>query len=309
VREADLGSQLYRASWMEPSPARHHPLQRVAEAGAAVTALREQQRQRQQAMVGPQVDDTIWAEAPPAAWAGAWRRAHHRRLPRPIQEFAWRLLHGALPTGGDAVRFVAPGSADLQGCLCAAPCCQHAAPRPLETLWHLFMECGVGRNALRWLVALWALIDPAAAAVPLVPSVLLADNWAEWRPSKGLGGLWTVLRLTMLHSIWAVRCAARQQQGVYSREAVVSVFVREVRGLMLGEWARVQGDVRLTAGVPPSWFRGRDPSMALQAFKAGWAVATGVLATVVVVPGGPAAMTLQMRLASAPGQFFPQQEG
>jgi hypothetical protein len=38
-------------------------------------------------------------------------------------------------------------------------------------------------------------------------------------------------------------------------------------------------------------------------------VATGVLATVVVVPGGPAAMTLQMRLASAPGQFFPQQEG
>jgi hypothetical protein len=46
VREEDLGSQLYGASWMEPSPARNHPLQRVAEAGAAITALREQQRQQ-----------------------------------------------------------------------------------------------------------------------------------------------------------------------------------------------------------------------------------------------------------------------
>jgi hypothetical protein len=81
----------------------------------------------------------------------------------------------------------------------------------------------------------------------------------------------------MLHSIWAVRCAAKQQQGVYSRQGVVSAFVREVRGMVLSDWARAQGDIRLTAGVPPSWFRGRDPSMALQAFREAWAVSTGVL--------------------------------
>jgi hypothetical protein len=71
-------------------------------------------------------------------------------------------------------------------------------------------------------------------------------------------GLWTVLRVAMLHSIWAVRCAAKHQQGVFTRQAVGAVFVREVRGMLLGDWARVQGDIRLMAGVPPSWFRGRD---------------------------------------------------
>jgi hypothetical protein len=35
---------------------------------------------------------------------------------------------------------------------------------------------------------------------------------------------------------------------------VVAVFVREVRGMLLGDWARVQGDIRLMAGVPPSFF-------------------------------------------------------
>jgi hypothetical protein len=48
-------------------------------------------------------------------------------------------------------------------------------------------------------------------------TVLLAGNKAEWRPSNGLrpSGLCTVLRGTMLHSIW-VRCAAKHQQGVFS---------------------------------------------------------------------------------------------
>ena len=309
VREVDLGSQLYGAAWMEPSPARVHPLQRVAESGAAVTALREQQRQRQQAIVGPEVDDTIWAEAPPAAWGGTWQRAHHRRLPRPLQAFAWRLLHGALPTGGDVVRFLPAGSADLHTCVCTAPCCQQEVPRRLETLWHLYMQCGVGRNALKWLVALWARVDPQAPAVPFVEPVLLADCRAGWRPSTGLGGLWTVLRATMLHSIWAVRCAAKQQQGVYSRQAVVSAFVRQVRGMVLSDWARAQGDIRLTAGVPPSWFRGRDPSMAVQVFREAWAVNTGVLATVVEVQGGPATMTLRLQVNSAPGQYLVPEEG
>ena len=106
----------------------------------------------------------------------------------------------------------------------------------------------------------------------------------------------------MLHSIWAVRCAAKHQQGV-------AVFVREVRGMLLGDWARVQGDIRLMAGVPPSWFRGRDPSMALQAFKQAWAVHTGVLATVGEAPGEPATMTLQLQITSAGGQYFVQEGG
>lgn len=156
---------------------------------------------------------------------------------------------------------------------------------------------------------MWALIDPQAPAVPFVATVLLADSRAQWRPSKGLGGLWTVLRVTMLHSIWAVRCAAKQQQGVFRREAVVAVFVREVRGMLLRDWARVQGDIRLTAGVPPSWFRGRDPSMALQAFKEAWAVDTGVLAMVGEGPGQAATMTLRLKPTSAAGQYFAQGGG
>jgi hypothetical protein len=113
----------------------------------------------------------------------------------------------------------------------------------------------------------------------------------------------------MLRSIWVVRCAGKQQQGAFSRVAVVSTFVREVRGMVLGDWARVQGDIRLTAGVPPSWFRGRDPSMALQAFRQAWAVNTGVLATVVEAPGGSPTMALRLQLTSVPGQFFLQGEG
>jgi hypothetical protein len=48
--------------------------------------------------------------------------------------------------------------------------------------------------------------------------------------------------------------------------------------------------------------------MELQAFKEAWAVSTGVLATVVEVQGGPATMTLQLQVNSAPGQYLVPEE-
>ena len=301
VAEADLSSQLYEASWMRPSPARAPVLQRVEANQAAITQQREMQQLHNAQVVGPLLDDTVWAVAPPPAWTAAWRRVHHRRLPRCTQVFAWRLLHGALPVGGATLVFHQPGSAELAGCCCQAPPCQRAWPRPLETLHHLFVDCPVGKGALRWLVSLWGVIDPGGMAMPLSPQVFIADDLSVWAPSQGLLPLWTLLRLTMLRCVWVSRCSAKQASGSgFSRANVVSAFVREIRGLILQDWACVEGDVRLMAGVPPSWFRGRAPEATLDGFTQEWCH-RGVLASVMQAADGRPKLTVHLSVHTPPG--------
>ena len=301
-REEDL-APLYHASWMDPSPPRLHVRQRVEDRAAVMTQQRIQQEQHQQVLGQPSLLDTqdpisaaLEEDASPP-WVAAWRRAHHKRLPRPSRVFAWRLLHGALRCGGATVVFHGPGSPDLCQCLCRAPACASAAQPPVETLLHLFLECPVGKAALQWLQGLWARLAPSAAPPPLLPHLWLADDHSTWQPPSQLLGLWVLLRVTMLKRVWLARCACVMGGGAatsFTAAAVVDGFVAEIRSLIQQDWLRVQGDIRQLSGVCPSWFRGRDPALPEERFQQWWCT-EGVLASL----AGPA-LTVHLSRQSVP---------
>jgi hypothetical protein len=307
VRAADQDGRLYLESWMLPSPEREPVRQRIALQRAAVTQLRELQQSRvagEGPVQVPVVDDSAWPVGPPQMWAGVWKRLHHRRLPRATRVFGWRVLHGALMCGGVRVPML-QGVAALQQCLCEAPCCQHLDPRPLETLHHMYMQCAVGRGALKWLAGLWGLIDPGGVPVPEEARVWLADDASVWKPPDDLAPLWGLLRLTMLKSVWSVRCTARRgSRETYTRSAVIAAFVREVRGLICQDWATVEGDVRTMAGVPPSWFKGRNPATTLEQFHGAWCTRE-VLAHTHPMAGAPGryVLTVGLSVHTVPGQY------
>ena len=276
-REEDL-APLYHASWMDPSPPRLHVRQRVEDRAACVTQQRAAQEAQQALILEPLINDTLdpvsadHGDAPPV-WMAAWRRAHHQRLPRPSRVFAWRLLHGALRCGGATIVFHRPGALELCQCLCRAPACAAAAPPPVETLLHLFMECPVGKTALTWLSGLWELMAPTTAPPPFLPHVWLADDQSTWQPPRRLAGLWVLLRVTMLKRIWLARCACvlgGAAPTTFTAGAVVEGFVGELRSLILQDWLRVEGDIRQLSGVCPSWFRGRDPALPSERFHQWW---------------------------------------
>jgi hypothetical protein len=76
-----------------------------------------------------------------------------------------------------------------------------------------------------------------------------------------------------------------------------------MRGLIYQDWAAVEGDVRTMAGVPPSWFRGRDPTTTLAQFQEAWCV-RGVLASV-SLPAGQGhryALVVGLTVRPVPGQ-------
>ena len=302
---------IYHASWFDPSPPRQHVRQRVASREGAVTQQRLAQHAAEAAILFPLVDDTadpIGApvEADDAArppWCQAWRRASHKRLPRPTRVFAWRLLHAALPCGGATVVFYPPGDPALATTRCRNPGCTILPVSPLETLEHLFLECNPGKRALQWLCALWTLLDPGHPAPPLLPHVLLADDQSSWAPPQQLSSLWNLLRLTMLKRIWLARCAAVATDADTSQAsttAIVCAFVQEIRSLLQQDWLRVEGDVRQLGGVCPSWFRGRDPSLPLQRFQSWWCVEE-VLASTQAGVGGRPRLTLKVSRLSVPG--------
>ena len=169
----------------------------------------------------------------------------------------------------------------------------------------MYTQCAVGRGALKWLASLWGLIDPGGVPVPQGARVWLACDQSVWQPSAQLVSLWGLLRLTMLKSVWSVRCVARRgSRAGFTRSAVIAAFVREVRGLIWQDWATVEGDVRTMAGVPPSWFRGRDPTTTLAQFRVAWCV-RGVLARVSPMAGSPDRHVLSVGLSvrSVPGHY------
>ncbi len=196
---------------------------------------------------------------------------------------------------------------ELQQCACYAPCCQYVDPKPLETLHHMYTQCAVGKGALKWLAGLWGLIDPGGVPIPEGARVWLADDESVWKPSHGLESLWAMLRLTMLKCVWSVRCVARREsQGAFTRSDVVGAFVREIRGQIQQDWATVEGDVRTMAGVPPSWFRGRDPTTTLEQFQEAWCVG-GVLASVSLAAPHPSpryALTVHLTVRAVPGHYL-----
>jgi hypothetical protein len=86
------------ANWMDPSPPRQHPLQRVAEAAAARGSVTLQRAQQHMLHVSePAVDDTedpLTRDPQPAVegddeWVPAYRRASNKRLPRSLRVPGW----------------------------------------------------------------------------------------------------------------------------------------------------------------------------------------------------------------------------
>lgn len=156
---------------------------------------------------------------------------------------------------------------------------------PLETLTHAFISCPVAARALAWFQRLWGRLQPEAA-FPLTPQVLLQDDCSAFKPPAELQFLWTFLRLLMLHSIWTARCS-KAGPAAHTAQAVVSRFVTALQQQVNRDWQRVMTDIRYTAGVPASWFRGRNPAMEVHAFKQKWCV-NSVIASVIVVHGAVA---------------------
>ena len=107
---------------------------------------------------------------------------------------------------------------------------------------------------------------------------LLVGGEPVWDPGGGPHGLWLHLRLLMLHSLWVVRCS-HGGTPQHTAQLVVSTFVRALRRQVELDWRRAQADVRWGAGMPFAWFRGRNPCISEEKFKAWWCC-KGVIATV-----------------------------
>jgi hypothetical protein len=167
----------------------------------------------------------------------------------------------------------------------------------------MYLECPVGRAALTWLARLWYSMDAGPGLVPLDPRVWLADDASVWRPTQPVRDLWVVLRVAMLRAVWATRGAARQQVGPYTLAAVVARFVADVRKRIGRDWLQLAGDVRQQAGVSPTWFRGRQPGLDLEAFRSRWCW-RGLLAVVHQPPGRPPDLELRLTIGAVPGMVY-----
>lgn len=124
----------------------------------------------------------------------------------------------------------------------------------------------------------------------------MQDDSSAFQPGANLQFLWTYLRLLMLRSIWAARCS-KAGPSAHTSQAVVSRFVSTLQQQVNRDWRRVKTDIRYTAGVPASWFRGRNPELEVDEFKAKWCV-NGVIASVAAHPvHGAATLTLHISAA------------
>ena len=296
----------YHASWMDASPPRQLPMQRVANAVAVLTVQRQQQLQQQgQELAVNDSWDPLVGNAPGVPtgdfeWVHAYRRAAHKTLPHRLREFGWRMLHGNVKVGARRM-YEAPAGTLLSAFACQHQQCQQQRPQPLATLSHVFLDCPVAAAVLQWFLSVWRRVQPAAPDTIISSRVLLVDDSTAWVPPRQHGPLWTLLRLLLLESIYVVACQrpwqrlvqqlqAQQQleqqapsQGVpdVTALAVVSRFRAALQNQMMREWLRVDCDIREGSGMPGSWLRGPSPEVSRSSFVARW----GDL--VEVPPSGP----------------------
>jgi len=185
-------------------------------------------------------------------------------MPRHLRIFAWRLPHAALPVGAARVEFVRPGNVRSSGSSVAntqpARC---AAAAALETLTHLFVECPVARRAWRWWRVMWLRLTPQASC-HWTPALVVGQG--AWRPSRqhALSG-------TTCASSCCTPCGRPGVPLLAPRPhsaAVVAALWRPSAAVSM-DW---RGSARHPVGtsLPFMWFRGRDPRIQPNAFKAKW---------------------------------------
>jgi hypothetical protein len=98
---------------------------------------------------------------------------------------------------------------------------------------------------------------------------MLLDDSRVWAPPPAKQWTWSYLRLLLLECLWERRTASQSGQH-FSARTVVRRFRAAVQQQMQQDWARVGEDVRLDAGVPLSWLRGRKPELDAATFVARW---------------------------------------
>ncbi len=218
----------------------------------------------------------------PVAQSGfpdVWRRLLDPALHRPFAITAWLLLHGKLGCRAflhhvqRQLSFIStPCSA-----LCPSPACSAAGQA--ESLTHAFLECPDSAPAVDWLCAAWGALT-GKAAPPRSAAVLLADELRFWTVDSPAGdtpllALWTRLRVSVIGSIWKMRCA--RAQGSPHRASMARMAVQEavsslVRA-MKRDWLRTTTDIRSldNGSFCTEWWRGLDPQLSLAKFRASWA--------------------------------------
>ena len=275
--------EAYHAAWMDVSPPRLLPRQRAANRAAVITAAREQQESQQQRVTEPVVDDLAdpltgqvgVVHTAGHAWLKAYARVHDRQLPRQLRVFGWQLLHAAVPVG--ALRMHGAHGGALMACACQQQPCQEPEPL-LATLSHVFVQCPVAEAAWQWVADTWQRVQPGPPVPVSDVRVILLDDSRVWAPARGREGLWTLMRLLMLESLYVTTAGQQQQQQQQEQPISVSAAAAAaiyrcrtaLQRLMQVDWLRVGHDLREDAGVPLSWLRGPAPMMSSRAFQQRW---------------------------------------
>jgi hypothetical protein len=332
IRSAQQRFEMHssEATWMRPSPARQHPLQRAEAARAGHTSGVERPVSPAAHPLPVVVPPVVHAPAaglaspadvhahvapaavvrvPAAANAVpadrvvlqtsdahlAWRRLWSCPADHHCKVLGWRLLHASLPVRASTVA--------KRGGEPAAARCQHGACKdrgrsaPFETYTHAFLECPASAQAVAWLRDLWAAI--AGSRPPDDTLVLLGDHapsWPAFPRSRPRQQLWTFLRLTVLYHIWDSRCRALPPEQ-QSAEAVVRRCIHSIVATMQQLFYRSTRKQHMIEHLPHSLLTEDVASVGLEGFLLTWCDGDALCS---VLPGAAGeAPRLVVRLSEA----------
>jgi len=247
---------------------------------------------------------------PPDAPAlrAAWQRLWGCPAGRPAKVLLWRVQHASLACGlYRAAKGLEPAVARGQlprAARCQLPCCLDAEPPPWAHLTHVFCECPTYDAARSWLRDLWGALAPAATPLPAANTALMLGDcssaWASY-PSGRLADLWTALRATFLHALWAAYWS--REPELQTSEAVVRAVVAELQRLIRLRFVAAALPPAALDALPTAFLTAQLKPASLVDFCAVWA-AGGVLCAVHEVEGAPPRLEMRLSLqhpVAAPG--------
>lgn len=241
------------------------------------------------------IDAATGGPLPQEPWALVWSRLCDATLDRRHRLTAWQVLHGAVSSPAHeaylaCIRDAPDSSARSLDAYCQHPGCAEAGH--LANLSHSLVLCPRSRAVWAWLGVLWTRITRTPAP-PCLPAVYLADDQRSWKPSKGLGPLWTRLRLATLHVIVRDhRCHTRTA----TTSTLIALLVHTLRTALLQDARRLFLDMpSLADGLcSTTWLRGRRPGLTLSGFQRVW----GPPGPHYVVSAGAIRVSLQVSLTT-----------